>query len=206
MTDHLFPGRKFAAPMDADALRNYPILERLGFISITRDTTKGAKEFLQTSRDLLKNPETILWLTPAGKFHDVRKPAPFMAGLSHLVDHEFHGTVIPMAIEYTFWNERLPEMLIQFGSPIKCMTLPFERNARTLELEMALTKSQVILAELAIARDPTGFTTIAMGRGGVGGMYDYWRRVIATLRGHKFQDRHNLESETPAKTIKKEFI
>ncbi|RLT21459.1 MAG: hypothetical protein DWI29_01935, partial [Planctomycetota bacterium] len=30
MTDLLFPGRIFAAPMDVEALRSYPILERLG--------------------------------------------------------------------------------------------------------------------------------------------------------------------------------
>jgi hypothetical protein len=35
-------------------------------------------------------------------------------GSSHLVDREFAGTLhCPMAIEYTFWNERSPELLVR---------------------------------------------------------------------------------------------
>jgi len=204
ITDLLFPGRRFAAPMDAEALRRYPILERLGFFAVERDTTSGAKEFLRTGRELLKNPHTILWLTPAGKFHDIRQPASFMNGLSHLVDSEFSGTALPMAIEYTFWNERSPELLVRFGSPVACPALSDERVARTLELEQALAKTQASLAELAIARDPAAFTTLATGRAGVGGLYDYWRRMIASLRGQKFQDRHCSDPVVPANSVRGE--
>lgn len=205
MTDLLFPGRRFAAPMDAEALKNYPILERLGFFSVERDTVSGAKEFLRTSRELLKNFHTILWLTPAGKFHDIRQPAPFMNGLSHLVDSEFSGTALPMAIEYTFWNERSPELLVRFGTPVDCAHLSKDRDARTLELENALAMTQASLAELAIARDSAGFTTLAMGRAGVGGVYDFWRRMMASLRGRRFQDRHSNEPVMSANAIKGEL-
>jgi 1-acyl-sn-glycerol-3-phosphate acyltransferase len=206
MTDLLFPRCQFAAPMDAEALRSYPILERLGFFAVERETASGAKGFLRTSRELLKNPLTILWLTPAGKFHDIRKPAPFMNGLSHLVDSDFHGTALPMAIEYTFWNERSPELLVRLGDPIDCASLPADRDARTLVFETALATTQTSLAELAIARDPASFTTLAMGRAGIGGLYDLWRRMIAGLRGQQFQDRHRGESLAAAKAIKGELI
>ncbi len=190
MTDLLFKGRQFAAPMDADALRNYPILERLGFFPIERDSARGAKEFLRASRALMKNSQTVLWLTPAGTFHDVRHPARFKSGLSHLVDSDFHGTALPMAIEYTFWNERTPELLVRFGDPVDCAALPLDRDARTRVLETALANTQGALAEQAIARDPSRFTTLAMGRAGVGGLYDLWRRAIAGLRGQRFHGRH----------------
>ncbi len=202
MTDLLFPGRQFVAPMDTEALKSYPILERLGFFAVDRDTASGAKEFLRTSRKLMKNPQTILWLTPAGKFHDIRQPAPFMNGLSHLVDSEFHGTTLPMAIEYTFWNERSPELLVRFGDPVDCATLTTDRDARTLVFETALAKTQASLTELAIARDPANFTTLAMGRAGIGGLYDFWRRMIAGLRGQQFQDRHQGEPLVSAKAVK----
>ncbi len=205
MTDLLLPGRKFTAPMDAEALKSYPILERLGFFSVERDTASGAKEFLRTSRERLKNTQTILWLTPAGKFHDIRQPAPFMNGLSHLIDSQFRGTAMPTAIEYTFWNERCPELLVRFGSPIVCADLPVERDARTLELEKALATTQASLAELAVARDPAGFTTLAMGRAGVGGVYDFWRRMMASLRGRRFQDRHSNEHVMSATAVQGEL-
>ena len=205
MTDLLFPGRRFAAPMDSEALKSYPILERLGFFSVERDTASGAKEFLRTSRELLKDPKTILWLTPAGKFQDIRQPAPFMNGLSHLVDSQFPGTALPMAIEYTFWNERCPELLVEFGSPVACAELSNDRDARTLELETTLVRTQASLAELAIARNPTAFNTLAMGRAGIGGLYDFWRRMIATLRGRSFQNRHINEPMMSANAVKGEL-
>ncbi|MFN9720394.1 MAG: lysophospholipid acyltransferase family protein [Planctomycetota bacterium] len=206
MTDLLFPGRRFAAPMDADALKRYPILERLGFFPVERESASGAKEFLRRSRDLMKDWKTILWLTPTGKFHDVRQPAPFMNGLSHLVDAEFHGTALPMAIEYTFWNERSPEMLVRFGTPVDCAALPPDRDARTRVFETSLVTAQTLLAEQAIARDASRFTTLAVGRAGVGGLYDFWRRMMAGLRGQRFHDRHDGTSLVAASAVKGDMI
>lgn len=205
MTDLLFADRHFAAPMDAKALKSYPILERLGFFAVERDTASGAKDFLRTSRELLKNPQTILWLTPAGRFHDIREPAPFMNGLSHLVDSEFPGIALPMAIEYTFWNERFPELLVRFGDPVSCAALPADRDVRTCVLQTALATTQSSLAELAIARNPANFATLTMGRAGIGGLYDLWRRMIASLRGQQFQDRHRGEPLESARAIKGEL-
>jgi 1-acyl-sn-glycerol-3-phosphate acyltransferase len=205
MTDLLFPGRRFAAPMDAEALRLYPILERLGFFSVERDTTSGAREFLRTSRQLLKNPQTLLWLTPSGKFHDIRQPASFMSGLGHLLNSDFPGAALPMAIEYTFWNERSPELLVRFGSPVSLHSLAVERDARTIELEKALTATQALLAEHAVARDPAGFTTLAMGQAGIGGLYDFWRRMIANLRGQKFVERHSHQHLVSTKAVNGEL-
>jgi 1-acyl-sn-glycerol-3-phosphate acyltransferase len=206
MTDLLFSGRQFSAPMDAEALKSYPILGRLGFFPIERDSASGVRGFLRTSRALLKNPQTILWLTPAGKFHDIRQPAPFMNGLSYMVDSEFQGIALPMAIEYTFWYERFPELLVRFGAPVDCATLPADRDARTLVFEKALATTQKSLAELAIARDPASFTIVVMGRAGVGGLYDFWRRMIAGLRGQQFQDRHRGEPLVSANAVEGELL
>lgn len=206
MTDLMFSDRNFAAPMDADALRSYPVLERLGFFPVQRETSGGVKDFLRTSRELLNSPNTILWLTPTGKFHDARQPAPFLSGLSYLVDNKFHGTAVPMAIEYTFWNERAPELLLRFGSPVKCAELPQDRAARSIELERSLTTTQALLAELAMARDPAGFTTVALGRAGIGGVYDYWRRIMARIQGRQFQDRHSSGQLETVKMIKGEMV
>jgi hypothetical protein len=133
MTDLMFPERDFAAPMDAEALRSYPVLERLGFFPVQRETYGGVRAFLHTSRELLKSPKTILWLTPTGQFHDARQPRPFLNGLSCLVDHDFPGSAVPVAIEYTFWNERSPwaeqgseaSMIFGEGSMPECKGVRF---------------------------------------------------------------------------------
>ena len=202
MTELLFPGRRFAAPMDAEALSRYPILERLGFFPLERDTVTGAKEFLRTSRELLNQTETILWLTPTGRFCDIREPAAFMSGLGHLVDRDFQGTALPMAIEYTFWNERCPELLVKFGTPVAADQLSKDRDARTAMLEQTLSQTQRSLATLAIARKADAFTTIETGRAGIGGFYDSWRQLISWVRGSKFRKRHEIETSLVARPIK----
>ena len=123
----------------------------------------------------------------------------------NLVDPQFKGTALPMAIEYTFWNERCPELLVRFGSPVVWAELSTDRDVRTRELERALTTTQASLAELSIARDPVAFTTLAVGRAGIGGFYDFWRRMIAGLRGRSFQNRHGSELVTSANVVKGEL-
>jgi hypothetical protein len=62
------------------------------------------------------------------------------------------------------------------------------------------------LAELAIARDSASFTTLAMGRAGIGGLYDLWRRMIAGFRGQQFQNRHKGEPLESVRAIKGELV
>ncbi len=200
ITDHLFPGRRFTAPMDAEALSRYPVLEQLGFFPVVRDSASGAREFLRTCREMLKSADVILWLTPAGRFCDVRQVAPFMSGLSQLVDRSFTGSLLPMAIEYTFWNERCPELLVQFGEPIVCGELPEARDQRTQVLESCLGRTQSALAQLAIARQPNAFSTLGTGRAGIGGAYDSWRRLAAWIRGRQFRERHE-EQQTYSASV-----
>lgn len=193
MTDLLFPRRSFHAPMDAGALRHYPILERLGFFAVARDSVSGAKEFLKHSRQVLNSPDSVLWVTPTGHFHDIRNPAPFMHGLSYLVDSSFEGSLLTMAVEYTFWNERCPELLVEFAAPVNCSMLPVDREMRTLVLQESLARTQQSLAQRAIARDASAFSTLTLGYAGVGGIYQLLQRMAVWLRGQRFQERHSPE-------------
>lgn len=205
MTDLLFPGRKFAAPMDADALRRYPVLERMGFFPVARDSVAGTRDFLRTSRALLRSPSTLLWLTPAGRFSDVREPAPFLSGLAHLIDREYAGGLFAMAVEYPFWNERHPELLVAFSPPVDCRPLPEDRDERTRSLEATLAETQATLARHAIARDPRAFATLSTGSSGIGGLYDIWRRVVAGLRRRTFQAEHEVPASSAPRPLSGEL-
>ena len=182
-----------------------PLRRAHGFGCIEELSDSGATGFF-SGRERLRNgrqrvsanvatvvgvPATALWLTPAGKFHDVRQPASFQNGLGHIADHNFAGTLLPMAIEYTFWNERYPELLIEFSKRLECRQLPTERDERTRVLENALQETQTSLAQRAVARDATAFVTLSEGRSGIGGFYDMWRRLALWARGDNFQSRHN---------------
>jgi hypothetical protein len=97
-----------------------------------------------------------------------------------------------MAVEYPFWNERLPEALVAFGPaiPIAGAAHAATDEAWTAVLEAALEAAQDRLAEAAMSRDPARFTTLISGRVGVGFAYDTVRRARAWLRGERFDASH----------------
>jgi 1-acyl-sn-glycerol-3-phosphate acyltransferase len=204
MTDHLFPGRQFAAPMDAAALKQYPILERLGFFALHRESMTGLKDFLRICRTRLSEENVVLWVTPTGQFSDVRESVPFKAGLSHIAGSDYHGSLVAVAVEYSFWNERCPEMLIEFGPVLLGSSLPEDKSDRTAALQSCLAQTQASLSRKSIARDPAAFTTISLGRAGIGGIYDWFRRFAAVLRGSKFQGRHESTSTVVAQAVRSE--
>lgn len=115
----LLSPRQFYAPIDAAALAKYAVFAKLGFYGVNLASHSGAAAFLKQSMSILEHPQTSLWLTPEGRFCDCRDhTAPLMPGLSHLCAKLRRGLVVPMAIEYLFWEERLPECLVYFGTPL----------------------------------------------------------------------------------------
>lgn len=192
LREALMPDWEGYGPMEAKALAKYPLFKRLGVFGIDRGTHSGAVAFLKTAEAVLRRPRATLWLTAEGIFADVRRrPIELQFGLAHLVRRMPGLLVVPLAIEYTFWNERLPEVLVRFGEPVDLRGLERARvetiNAR---LERALEETLDLLAIDAQSREPERFTSILLGRAGIGGPYDLWRRLRAAVRGEPVQLSH----------------
>ncbi|MBV8614842.1 MAG: lysophospholipid acyltransferase family protein, partial [Acetobacteraceae bacterium] len=134
LTRTLFPGRAGYGPMDADALGKYRVLRRIGVFGI-EPGRRGAARFLRVGLDLLADPATLLWITAEGVFTDPRvRPVRLRPGVAHLA-RRADATVLPLAIELPFWNERQPEALVRFGPPVQgaptsIAPLPPERGER----------------------------------------------------------------------------
>ncbi len=189
----LFPERMVYGPIDAAALGKYRFMERIGFIGIDPRAWKGAARFLRMLRAAGKRTDVIFWITAQGEFTDPRvRPLRLRAGVGHGVAAAERGIVVPMAVEYPFWNERLPEALVAFGPaiPIAGAAHAATDEAWTAVLEAALEAAQDRLAEAAMSRDPARFTTLISGRVGVGFAYDTVRRARAWLRGERFDASH----------------
>ena len=185
-----FGGRHAYSPIDSVALAKYPLFQKLGYFGIQMETIVGAKRFLKTSRAILADTRNALWITPGGKFCDVRATTHFEPGLGHLVASMPRVTVVPLAIEYAFWEERTPEALFHFGPALRCQG--HERSKETWHdlLQERLAEAQGRLAEISIARDTSRLETIADGVAGVGGPYDAFRRARAWICGDRFERRH----------------
>ncbi len=191
LLNQLFMGGRTAyAPIDQDALDNYPVFRRLGFYGIDLDSLRGAKQFLAVTRELLKHAETAIWMTPGGTFADVRSRTTFQPGLAHLAATVSEVTLVPLALEYTFWEERTPEALVEFGEPVTTRRRKATKEEWRQELEDRLAAVQASLARKAIARAAEEFEIVLDGSAGVGGWYDVLRRAKSFLAGRSFEPRH----------------
>ena len=188
------PERQHYAPMDAAALQRYAIFKRIGVFGVEMKTPRGAAQFLRTGLAVLQ-AGGILWVTPQGRFADVReRPLHFKPGLAALAARVSGGCrVLPMAIEYPFWDERLPETLLHIGEPV---TVAGE-SAQAIEdsLKTALSQAITELERMAIERNAGAFAVLQSGRVGTGGFYQLGQRFWARLRGRRFQAEHTALEE-----------
>lgn len=184
--------RDLYVPMDAEALGRYGFMRRLGVFGV-EPGARGAAGFLRVAAEVLAAPGNLLWINAPGRFSDAReRPVPIAPGMSRLPELAPGATFLPLALEYTFWNERAPEMLAAFGEPIPAADLLAERReARAGLMASALAATMDRLAADSVARDPALFETLLEGRRGMGGVWQAWRRAGALLRGEAFDPRHD---------------
>jgi 1-acyl-sn-glycerol-3-phosphate acyltransferase len=193
----LFEGRRMYVPMEKAALDRYGFMRRIGVFGIETGTPRGAVAFLRTAQEVLGAPDRMLWINAPGRFSDVReRPVPIAPGMTRLPEMAPDALFVPLALDYPFWTERKAEMLCAFGDPIEGAALvALDREARRDALCAALAACMDRLAADAISRDPTRFETLHRGREGMGGIYDLWRHLRATLRGKRFDARHDTRPE-----------
>lgn len=190
--DRLFPGRRIFGPIDAAALQRYRFMRRLGFFGVTSDSYVGAARFLRIGRRLLARPDTLFCLTPEGRFSDPReRPIRLRPGLAGLIAGVPRVTTLPLAVEYPFWDERLPEALVRFGEARVVGTAsPMASIDLATDLEDRLTDALDRLRDDALGRDEGRFTALLDGRVGIGGLYDVGRRIAAWSHGRRFDAAH----------------
>jgi hypothetical protein len=170
-------------------------MERIGLIGIDPATRAGAARFLRTVRAASRRTDVIYWITAQGEFTDPRvRPAGLRPGVGHAAAAADRGLIVPLVLEYPFWNERCPEVLIAFGPAVR-LGEPATRTADEWNemLARGLEAAQDRLAAAARTRDAAAFTTLLSGRVGVGPAYDTIRRVKAWLRGKPFDASHGGE-------------
>jgi 1-acyl-sn-glycerol-3-phosphate acyltransferase len=193
LADRLMPQRQHFAPMDAEALERYGILKRVGIFPVEMKTPRGAVQFLRTGEEILRSGG-VLWITPQGQFVDSRvRPLEFKPGMANLAVRTATGaggcTILPLAIEYPFWNERTPECLLAFGDIIH-VTPGEDSAALQSRLIQALEDTMNTLKSKAVLRDPSEFETLGQGSAGTGGFYALGQRAKAFLLRRPYRAAH----------------
>ena len=185
----LLPEHDHYGPMDAVEAEHYGILRRMGLFPVEQHSPRGAAQFLHATQQIFSRPRSVLWMTPQGAFTDVRvRPLQFRAGLSVLAARLPRVTVIPLAVEYTFWNERLPEILVHCGSPEIFSATDEPKTAGSVDARLvnALTAASDELMQMSVMRDAGRFQTILEGRRGMASIYSVWQS-LANGRGRHRQ-------------------
>ena len=186
--------RRGYGPIDATELERYGLFRRMGLFGIEPGTKRGAAVFLRTATQCLAQPDTCLVITAEGGFTDPRlRPISLRPGIAHLARRLPDAMVLPLALEYSFWNESKPEALLRFGAPVR----PAAREGETPSvadwqhaLEAGLTETMDALAAASATREQAAFTRLFAGTAGVGGIYDAYRRARAYAGGRPFSPRH----------------
>ena len=189
----LLGGKSVFAPMDAEALKRYGFFKRLGMFGVDQEQRRGGVQFLRQTRAILQSSDNVLWLTPQSRFADAReRPVRFKSGIGHLPGLAREIAFIPIAIEYVFWEERLPEILVRIGQVYH--TTRADRSVRpqwwSEFFADRMRETQDELARQAQRRETTAFHCLLRGHSGVGGIYDRWRRFKAGWRGEQIQLEH----------------
>ena len=146
-------------------------------------------------RAILASRRNLVWLTPQGRFMDVReRPLRLQRGLGVLAVQAQEVEFLPLAIEYSFWTEPRPEILISFGEA----AIPSDEPNRSADewtefFASALEDAQDELATRSCRRDLADWVVVEKGASGVSAIYDLWRRIRARISGAEFASEHQPE-------------
>ena len=192
LSSTLFADRRCFAPMDAKMLARYRFFGRIGAFGIEAGSRQGAAHFLAVSERVLAEPDGMLIVNAQGRFSDVReRPISILPGLAHLARRVPGVTFVPLAIEYAFWDERRPNVLLRFGQPVSTTAVDGRSVSDVAaHLSDALEAAMNELSEASQTRDAGRFRTLMVGRVGINPFYDLWRRARALARGRRFSPAH----------------
>jgi 1-acyl-sn-glycerol-3-phosphate acyltransferase len=188
-----FGNREHYGIINSAMMNTYGFFKWLGIFGV-ESSVRGAIHFLKTSVSLLNKSSRVLWITAQGRFTDVRaRPLNLQPGAGHLAARLPDAWILPIAIEYVFWNEKSPEALIRIGEPV--LTGPGSGAEWTVRIEQSLTTTLDRLNSDTMTRDPKRFRLLLGGSRGVGGFYGRWQRLKSWVKFQKYQPDHDASSD-----------
>ena len=136
-----------------------------------------------------ENPKAVLWLTPQGRFTDVREPIRIRPGAANIAAQCDEIDVLSVAIEYAFWQDSRAEVLIRsvpVPEPVKRTTTGWQRA-----MTHSMQQNADTLSELVRSRDASRFSSIIGDRARTSFFYD----LMLKLRGREGEIAARRESD-----------
>jgi 1-acyl-sn-glycerol-3-phosphate acyltransferase len=129
-----------------EELNRFPLLRRGGAYSVNKKSAQTAMQALKYSVDLLGDLRNLLCIFPQGIIRPPHyRPMEFQTGLAYIAQNaaKKYGKVnlIPFAIDYCFFRDNRPEVMVKFGQVIEVSDPKTERKEFTHSLERALEET-----------------------------------------------------------------
>lgn len=107
-----------------EELNRFPLLRRGGAYSVNKKSAQSAMKALQYSVDVVGDIRNMLCIFPQGIIRPPHyRPIEFQTGLAYIAENAVkrYGKVnlIPMAVDYCFFRDNRPEVIVEFGKRIE---------------------------------------------------------------------------------------
>jgi 1-acyl-sn-glycerol-3-phosphate acyltransferase len=179
------PSRTSCAPMEADQLAKFGFFRKLGLFGIDPDDPASLEAMgSYVAERFARDRRPTLWITPQGRFVDVRDPIEIRPGAASIAARTPGLRVFSLAVEYGFWVDPRPELFLRVaevpGPSGVASTASWHRA-----ILAGMRANQAELGTLVRARDPAGFEAVVGGprSGGTNPVYDLWLRVRGKKAG-----------------------
>ena len=176
----LTPTRPVLGPMELAQLKKFAIFRKLGIFGINPDQPGSLAAMTDYLRYVFATaPRTAFWVTPQGQFADVRDPIRIRPGAAAAAARLGDVVVATVAVEYVFWTDQRPEVLVR---AVSVQTPPTEAGISTASwtraMQLAMQANADALATLSRSRDTNAFETYSGGgRAKVHPVFDLWMRL-----------------------------
>lgn len=174
-----FADRPALTPMADTELRRFRFMRRLGMFGIDQTRRDALRRLTSYALDRFETePRSVLCITPQGAFTDVRTPIRARPGAAAVAARAPGVRVLLVSCEYTFWQERRPEIFIRAVGAARPAAGSTGAWRRSIERDME--DNRTALAAAVIARDGSAFEPLLTGKGShVHPVYD----LLLRLRG-----------------------
>ena len=131
-----------------EELNRFPLLARGGAYSVNKKSPQSAMQALKYSVDVVGDLRNMLCIFPQGIIRPPHfRPFEFQTGLAYIAQNAIkkYGRInlIPTAIEYAFFRDNRPEVVVDFGKRIELdrTNIPKDRKELSHMLERALEQT-----------------------------------------------------------------
>ena len=189
------PSRSPLGPIDRHELARMGFMKKLGLFGIDPASAASLAPMVEYCvREMPRRPRCTLWITPQGRFKDVREPVrikPGAAAIAARLSTPGAGgcRAVALAIELNFWSDQRPEVFLRVADISPGTGVPLNTPAWHRAITAAMEENRTALTGLVSARDPAPFISLVGGDAPrIHPVYDLWlglrgkRRAIAPTR------------------------